>query len=146
MIDQKGQSLVEMIVIIGMVVLLATGIVAGTTMSLSRSKTAQTRSEALAFAQAGIELTRTKRDQGWDAFVIFGSPAGTYCVGSDGIFGQRQTSCTVANINNIYTRSIALTLQTVNEVEVMNVVSLVSWGDQSLSNQVHLATYLTQWR
>jgi type II secretory pathway pseudopilin PulG len=38
---QKGQSLVEMVVVIGMVILLTTGIVTGTTISLNRSKKSQ---------------------------------------------------------------------------------------------------------
>lgn len=142
-VHQQGQSLVEMIVVIGMVVLLTTGIVAGTTVSLSRSKTSQIRSDALSFAQAGIELARGLRDNGWDAFAALGSSASIYCVGSDGSFGQPQTSCTVANIDNIYTRSVTLTP---DGIEVMKVSSLVFWGDQSLSHQVQLITYLTKWR
>lgn len=142
---QKGQSLVEMIVVIGMVVLMTTGIVAGTTMSINRSTTSQTRTEALSFAQAGVELARSKRDEGWLAFAALGSTPSTYCVGSNGNFGSPQVSCTTANIG-VYTRSITLTLQTVNATQVMKVVSLVAWEDQSPSHKVQLITYLTQWR
>ena len=134
MIDQKGQSLVEMIVIIGIVVLLATGIVAGTTVSLSRSKTSQVRSQALSIAQAGIELARATRDTGWEAFAALGDPQST----------------TVSTIDNTFTRSVTLQLipiPAVPTMEEMKVTSRVAWGDTSNpSNAVELTTYLTQWR
>lgn len=143
----KGQSLVEMIVIIGMVVLLATGIVAGTVASLSRSETSKARSEALSFAQAGIELTRGVRDAGWNTFVVKGSPPSTYCVGSDAVFGQPQASCTAFNIEDTYVRSVTLDFTTVSGTPTMKVTSKVAWGDiANPVNAVTLTTYLTQWR
>lgn len=130
---QKGQSLVEMIVIIGMVVLLATGIVAGTTVSLSSSKTSQVRSQALSYAQAGIELARATRDDGWPAFSAMGNPPST----------------TVSNIDNTFTRSVTLELTTIGTppTPTMKVTSQVTWGDTTNPlNKVELTTYLTQWR
>lgn len=136
-----------MIVIVGMVVLLATGIVAGTIGSLSRSETSKSRSEALAFAQAGIELTRGMRDDGWNAFVAKGSSPSLYCVGSDGDFGQPQVSCTTFNMENAYVRSLTLEFTTVSDTPTMKVTSRVAWGDITNSvNAVTLTTYLTQWR
>jgi len=144
---KKGQSLVEMIVIIGIVVLLATGIVASTTSSLSRSETSQSRSDALSFAQAGIELARGLRDTGWDTFSHMG---GTYCVGSDGTFGQPHTTCTTHNIDDKFTRAVTLQLAQIPAdltKEEMKVTSRVTWGDTTnLSNAVQLTTYLTGWK
>lgn len=131
LVYQRGQSLVEMIVVIGMVVLLATGIVAGTTTSLSRSETSQIRSQALSIAQAGIELARGTRDNGWDAFAALGTPQST----------------TVSNIDSTFTRSVTFQLTTVSGIPTMKVTSRVTWGDTSNpANTVQLITYLTQWR
>lgn len=147
-VDQQGQSLVEMIVVIGMVVLLTTGIVAGTTASLSRSETSQVRSNALSFAQEGIELARKTRDSGWDAFALMGESETTYCVGSDGAWGA--SPCTVPNIDNKFTRSITLKLIPIPAkptMKEMNVTSRVAWGDTTnSSNAVQLTTYLTGWK
>ena len=141
-VGQEGQSLVEMIVIIGMVVLLATGIVAGTTVSLSRSKTSQVRSNALSFAQEGIELARKTRDSGWDAFALMGESETTYCVGSGGAWGA--SPCMVPNIDNKFTRSITLQPAPGSGISV---TSKVVWGDTTNPlNKVELTTYLTQWR
>jgi type II secretory pathway pseudopilin PulG len=143
--NQKGQSLVEMIVVVGMVILLVTGIVAGTTASLGRSETTQARSDALTFAQAGIELARGQRDNGWTAFEAMGSVGGTkYCVGSDQIW--RDPPC-LSNIDSKYTRSVTLQFAPVSSVPTMTVTSQVLWGDTTdPSNTVQLTTYLTQWK
>lgn len=130
MIHQKGQSLVEMIVVIGMVVLLTTGIIAGTTLSLSRSEASRTRSQALSYAQAGIELARATRDNGWAAFAAMGNPPST----------------TVSNIDSTFTRSVTFQLTTVSGVSTMKVTSRVVWGDTTNPSAVQLITYLTQWK
>lgn len=143
----KGQSLVEMIVVVGMVVLLATGIVAGTTASLSRADTTNTRTQALSFAQAGIELARGARDTGWDAFALMGTPESIYCVGSDGLFGTPQTACATPNIDSTFIRAVTLSLTDLSGVETMQVTSTVTWGDTTnQSNAIELMTYFTQWR
>ncbi len=145
--DREGQTLVEMIVIIGTVVLLTTGIVAGTTMSLGRSQVSQTRSSALALAQEGIELARGKRDNGWDAFLLMANPTNIYCVGSDNDFGVAQVACTTPNINNAFTRSLSLQSITISGVPTIKVTSQAAWGDTANpSNTVLLTTYLTQWK
>jgi len=146
---QKGQSLVEMVVVIGMVVLLVTGIVAGTTVSLRRSETSQRRSNALSFAQEGIELARKTRDSGWTAFALLGSSETTYCVGSDGLWNP-SSPCS-PNIDNKFTRSIMLHIIPIPDtdppMDEMKVTSRVAWGDTTNPlNTVHLITYLTGWK
>lgn len=143
-IGQKGQSLVEMIVIVGMVVLLMTGIVAGTTVSLSRSNTSQVRSIALSYAQGGIELARAKRDGGWDAFEAMGDPPRVYCVGADNVFVE---GACVFTAGDKYTRYVSLQLTSVSGVPTMKVTSTVSWDDTIYPlNNIDLTTYLTKWR
>jgi type II secretory pathway pseudopilin PulG len=145
---QKGQSLVEMVVVIGMVILLTTGIVTGTTISLNRSKTSQYQTKALAYAQEGIEFARSTRDAGWTAFAAMGSASGTiYCVGSANPPVFVTGACSAPNISNFMTRNITFQLTTVSGVSTMKVTSQVTWGDTSnTSNAVQLTTYLTQWR
>jgi len=147
---QAGQSLVEMVVVIGVVVLLAVGIIAGTTASLSATQNAQTRSNALKFASEGIERTRELRDAGWNEFAALGEFESTYCVGDDGEFTLAATSCTSPNIEDRYIRAITLALVPAGDeypAEKMSVRVAVSWeGTTQLGNSVELVTYLTQWR
>jgi type II secretory pathway pseudopilin PulG len=142
---REGQTLVEMIVLIGMVVLLTTGIVAGTTVSLSRSHLSQSRTSALALAQSGIELARGIRDNGWGAFEEMGKPGSkTYCVGLTGNFVEGM--CTGFNIDNKFMRSITLKSTTISGVSTIKVTSHVSWADTTNpANSMELITYLTPW-
>lgn len=143
----KGQTLVEMIVVIGVVIILVTGIIAGTSASLSRANDSELRSSAIRYAQEGIELARQMRDSGWTAFAALGAAPTTYCVGDDAVFTPSVGSCSTPNINNLYVRSITLRLvapgdptQTKVTVDVV-----VTWGG-STANNVELKTDLTQWR
>lgn len=139
----SGQSLIEMIVVIGVVVLLATGIVAGTTASLAATQQNQLRAKALRLAQQGIELTRALRDAGWNSFSRMGTAPSVYCVGEDGAFTISSSACTAPTLEGLYIRSVSLTLTG----GVMAVDSAVSWGNTSASkNTVELKTTLTQWQ
>jgi len=119
----RGQMLIEMIVVIGLAVILAIGIIAGTSTSLARTQGNQIRSSALQYAQEGIERMRQQRDAGWTAFA---SGAGT----------------TIEETSGIYTRKITPTLSS----DQMLIDVLVTWGDETQTdNKVELKTILTQW-
>lgn len=138
----NGQMLIEMIVVIGVVVVLATGIIAGTSSSLARTQGNQARSSALQYAQEGIEYARQKRDAGWTSFagLLEGTQSITYCVDSNNMWTA--PPCAV-NIASVYTRSITLSLADGNIL----IDVIVVWGDQSQpDNNVELKTTLTQWK
>jgi len=146
---QLGQSLIEMIVVIGVVIVLVTGIIAGTTVTLSRSRDSNIRSAAVRYAQEGIELARSQRDSGWTAFAALGTPYTTYCVDDNGVFTATGTSCTTPNVTNLYVRSVNLELKDAGNptLERMAVDVVVQWGDlTNSSNVVELKTDLTQWK
>jgi type II secretory pathway pseudopilin PulG len=146
-----------MVVVIGVVIMLATGIVAGTTATLARTRTNELRSTALQYAQEGIEQTRSKRDAGWQTFAALGSTQdvpplsnkSVYCLGDDGIFLPTVVSCTTPNVHGKYTRSVTLTLVSPADPSqmYMSVDVVVSWGNTANpTNSVELKTDLTQWR
>ncbi len=138
-----------MVVIIGIVVVLATGIIAGTSVSLSRAQDSTLRTTAVKYAQEGVELARQRRDEGWLAFAALGAVANTYCVGDDNEFIAAQ-SCTTPNVGNQYIRSMTLELLNAGSEtsERMRVTVTVSWGDviATPNKAVTLTTDLTQWR
>lgn len=152
----SGQTLVEVVVVVGIAVLLVLGIVAGTTRSLSLSQTVQKRTTALSLAQEGIELARQERDLGWDAFALMGTPLSTYCIGSSGISDFANlpvSSCGDSpNIDNTaFTRSVTLDLIPSPDGSgntTMQVTVQVSWSAAAgaTDNSVSLTTYLTQWQ
>lgn len=137
--DKLGQSLVEVVIAIGVVALLVTGLVVGTTAALKSSRLGRLRSGANKYAQEGVELTRDLRDAGW---ISFQARNGLYCLAQDNIFPAAPSgSCTI-NIDSIYTRSILFAW---NDPR-MQVTATVSWSDGTVTHQSQLITYFTRWQ
>lgn len=135
---KKGQTLVEIIVVIGMVVLLATGLVIVSTVSMKTNRIGTLRSQAVKYASEGMELVRQKRDASWTDFRIMG---GVWCLNDGGLwFGS--TVCT-QNINNFFGRSVEFTW---NDVEQrMDVMVTVDWNEGGNYYSTELNSYFTQW-
>lgn len=139
--NRNGQTLVEVVVIIGVVVLLVTGLVAGTTTSLKSAQSGRVRSQAVSLATEALERVRSVRDQSWSALVGY---AGLYCLGSDGVFTPSAGTCSV-NITdgeNTFTRSVRFTWQDPKMV----VTAVVVFIEGDSEKDVTLETYLTQWK
>jgi hypothetical protein len=144
---ERGQTLVEAVVIIGLVVLLVTGLIAGTTMSLRTTGIARTRSEAVKYSQEGIELIRTIRDNNWGTFAGF---TGWYCFGSDANnnpvaalipkVGTCQPNITTSD--NSFTRSVQFT----PEANRTKITVSVQYAEGADTKSIDLATYFTQWK
>lgn len=138
--SSPGQSLIEIIISVGIVVLLVTGLVSGATFAQRMSQLGTLRSRAIKYAQEGIELTRQLRDAGWDPFVNYAQSGGNWCLAEDETWNQA-SSCTV-NIGGIFTRSVLFTWLDPR----MNVVVTVKWNDGSITRKSELRTFFTQWK
>lgn len=139
---KKGQTLVEIVVAIGVLVLLVTGLLAGATVTLKAAQYSRTKSLALAFAGEALEKARSIRDTSWDGFLTYGSVLGTtWCLDKAGSWSLATGSCT-ANIDSVYTRSVVFTWQDPK----MKIDVSVTWSDASRTYRVDQTTYLTQWQ
>ena len=139
--SQKGQTLVEAVVVVGVVVLLVTGLIAGTTASLRSAQSGRTRTQAVSYAQEGIEIVRGIRDQSWDTFQGYG---GSYCLDSAHALTPNSGTCSV-NITTpegSFTRSVSFDWQSPKMV----VTTTVSYTEGEGEKDVTLVTYFTQWR
>ncbi|MBI5614324.1 hypothetical protein HY947_05340 [Candidatus Gottesmanbacteria bacterium] len=134
----SGQTLVEIIVVVGVVVLLVTGLVIGTTASVRIGESGKTRSKAVKYAQEAIELVRAERDIRWFSFV---SRSGLYCLDEANAWTQAVGSCPV-NIGTTFSRAVDFSYADPR----MTVTSTVSWQDSSGTKQTTLKTYFTQWK
>ncbi len=141
----SGQSLVEMVVAIGVVTMLVTGIIVATTMSLRVAGRGQAKSRAVKYTQEALELVRAIRNRGWDNFITYD---GLWCLTKDGTWSKSLDNATCnPNVDTIYTRSVRFSLgtsATVPPYDVMTVVATVAWADP-VERQVVLETTLTQW-
>lgn len=136
----RGQSLAEIIVTIGIVALLVTGVVAATTTSLRNNQAGRVRSLAVQYAQEGIELTRELRGAGWSDFQAY---SGLWCLDKNRTWTQAVGTCEV-NIDGVFTRSVTFTWNATDER--MEVTVTVAWNDAGIPRSTTLETYLTDWK
>lgn len=145
--SKSGQSLVEIVVVVGTVVLLVSGLIVATTTSLKTTRLSTTRSPAVKYAQEGIEQARKMRDTSWSGFLAQkDAPGGLWCLGIANTWTMAQgdeENCQ-ANIDAVFTRVIQFTWEAANNR--MLVVSTVSWNDGSVIRESEVSTYFTNWR
>lgn len=138
----RGQTLVEAVVVIGVVVLLATGLVAGTTASLRSAQSGRARSQAVALAQEGIEVTRGLRDEQWSSFQ---ANTGYYCLGSEHVlspYASEECPIEITTPQGSFGRSVHFNWQD----PIMIVTVKVRYIDGTVTRNATLVTHFTQWR
>ena len=135
----RGQTLVEIVVVVGVVVLLVTGLVAGATAALKSSQYGRAKSLSVKYVQEGVELARSIRDRSWDEFFSYNGK--TWCVDQSAVWSDGTSGCT-ANIGTYFTRTVTLAWNDPN----MQVDVSVSWIDGSRTLRSDVRTYLTKWQ
>ncbi|MFZ5845377.1 MAG: hypothetical protein ACOY0S_02810 [Patescibacteria group bacterium] len=139
-VKTAGQSLIEVVVAVGVVVILATGLIVATTSALKSSQFARTKSLAIRYAQEGMELTRRLRNSGW---AVFSTRSGLWCLDKAGNWTQAAPSCAV-NVDNLFTRGVTFNWNSLSER--MEVTVNVAWSDAGSTHDTQLVTYFTQWK
>ena len=140
---QKGQTLLELIISIGVVVFVMLGLVVAVTSSLRFGQASRNRSRAVKYAQEAIELTRQYRDATlWETFQ---SNAGllptVWCLNKSGTWSvQGGNACEL--IDNLFSRNVSLTWQD----PIVRVQVDVSWPQGNTVLHSQLETYLTDWK
>lgn len=139
---QSGQTLAEVVVAIGVIVLLVTGLIVGTSVTLKASQYSKARSQAVQYAQEAVELSRNLRDSGWTGFFPYGAVTPiSWCLDKAGSWTAMSGACS-ANIDNFYTRQVTFTWDDPR----MKTDVVVSWIDGNKTHTVPISTYFTQWK
>lgn len=120
-----------------MVVLLATGLVVVTTTSVKTNRIGTLRSQAVKYAQEGMELVRQKRNANW---ADFQASAGVWCLNGDGLWYQ-SAQCTQI-INNFFGRTVELTWN--DAQQRMDVTVTVDWTEGGDYYSSELDSYFVQ--
>lgn len=137
---ESGQTLVEIVISLGIVLLLIAGLIVSTTAAVHTSDQDRVRSQSVQYAQEGLELTRELRDSNWSTFQ---ARSGLWCLDKTNTWTQGGISCPV-NINNFFSRGVTFTWN--SGASRMEITSTVSWQDGSAIHQSQLTTYFTQWQ
>lgn len=139
----RGQTLLELIVSIGVVAFVVLGLVAAVTSSLRFGQASRSRSGAVKYAQEAMERTRQLRDAyTWDEFLTYADSSGeVWCINSAGVWsGVGGASCSV--LDGKYTRTISLTRQD----PIVRALVTVTWQEGSTQFSTDLESYFTQWK
>lgn len=155
--NNKGQSLIEIIVVLAVVIAVVGGMVMVSFNSLKNSSFARNQIKATKYAQQGIDNVR---------YIRYSNCPITYNMGSyrwDGTgsliwdaaltgsetFTANSTTCTMAQgteglIDNQFTRTINLTTFQESSKKFIKVSVFVKWNDVSGNHQSNLETVLSQ--
>lgn len=144
-INSQGESLVEIIIAIGIVTLVITALISAVTVSMANVQYARNKAQATKYAQEAIEWLRSQRDDlSWTQFVSHASSGGTkYCFSS--LDFTLPGVCTTQLISGtIFARDVTLSDSVVGQVQA---TVKVSWkqGITATPPNVTLDTYLTKW-
>ena len=139
-----GQTLVEAIIAVSVVLLLVTGLVAGTSASLKSSQSGRSRDQAVKLAEEGLEYARSLRDSSWSTLTAY---SGSYCFDPSSetklvlaVSGTCATKKTTSD--TVFTRILSFTLS----ASKVTIQSTVSYVENNRVQNTTLVTYLTQWK
>lgn len=154
---QAGQTLIEIIIAVGLVVLVLTSVSAGVAISVRNNRHAKSMEEAKQYTREGAEWFRRMRDQlGWDSFAqaVRGDGASiTYCLpslpqsGAEFIALNNQT-CTATQVisGTVFNRSMVLTTSSGSIPDTVTAVISVSWNDGGKQFASQSTLTLRRWR
>jgi Tfp pilus assembly protein PilV len=142
----KGQSLIEVMVAIGVMSLLLVALLAVTSISVKNSRVAKDRVLAVELSQEGVELMRAYRDYSWTQFSAEVSSA-SYKLPSNWVVadGLNEVDCNATSLMaeaSIYSRCVQLTDDGSGGVAV---AVTVYWQEGGEVKQVTQSTRLSRW-
>mgnify|MGYP000887159775 CR=1 FL=1 len=143
---ESGQTLLELVIALGVVAVVITALVSAVTASLRYSQATRFRSRAVKFAQEGVELTRKVRDeQPWSTFFAYTGGDGRWCLDASGVWtdDDGNGTCPLAAGDNFW-RSVHFSWDDTEDIMIVTV--RVSWGDRSTPSTVELVTHFTEWK
>jgi type II secretory pathway pseudopilin PulG len=137
--NQSGQSLIEILTALTIVLLVIVALIKATSVSIKSGDYSKSQALATSYAQEAIEWVRAERDEDWDN-VAGHTPIESFCLNdlswSGGWCGY--------TLGDRFKRELSLSdAGGGNTIEVRVVVG---WQDASGDHQSQLNTYLSNWR
>lgn len=150
---QSGQTLIEVIIAIGLVVLVLITLVSALTLAIRNNQFAKDQVLARNYARESLEWLRSIRGQmEWESFydmVNADAPPVTYCLPTlpaTTVLAQAlgNQACTATDVipSTRYLRSIVLTAPSPTEIDA---VVTVTWTDGSKTHQSKSTLLLKKW-
>ncbi len=150
-LPKNGQTMVEILVAVAIVVLTLVAVVSRIVAAVSSANFSRNQALATRFAQEGIEWARSQRDiLGWVGFSTYVSANQTYCVPE---LGQAINVLTAGSCSPALTIPGTIFLREVvfiyaappGQEPYTDVVATVSWQDRIGTHQSKLTSRLSSW-
>lgn len=144
--SQKGQSLFEVVLALGVITAITVGIVSLTVISIRNASFSKNKTLAGRYAQEATEWLRSERD---NDFTIFETHAQTlqYCLPGPILNWNKTGACGVSNIpDSPLFRDVTFTTSLVSGKTVIQANIRVYWTDAQGYHEVRSATSFTDWR
>jgi prepilin-type N-terminal cleavage/methylation domain-containing protein len=102
----RGDTLIEVLIALAVAVVVISAITTLGITSLSNARFVASQEQASKYTQEGMETVRKIRNGNYSAFASY---SGTYCLAKNATsLGISVASCTTANIDNTYIRSVEI--------------------------------------
>ncbi len=145
----KGQTMMEMIIALGIVTLITTSVLALAVATIKTSSFSKQKFQAINLAQEGLEIVRNIRDTNWLQKELWNTDleVGTYNSISylDGKGWKLKTEESPPLIDNVFKREITIEEVPSQDQEIKITVK-VSWQEHGRSHAIELYENLTNWR
>lgn len=141
-----GQSLIEMVVAVGMMSLLMVALLSVISLSIKNTRLAQARTQAVGLAQEGIELMRAYRDFSWNDFYAKADGQSYTLVDNWTVeAGLTQSGCnefSYFDASQFFSRCVTLSAVEVGRVTVE---VIIYWQEGSQLKNISQSTNLSLW-
>ena len=161
----KGFSLIEIIVAIGVIISVFIGSIALISFTISSTRVARSKTMAIGLAQEGLEIVRNIRDNNWlnykrkvsnwrdglsfgDWRVQYNNPAlisfvnAPLQINTSGFYGYNGIAGFSGGTDTPFSRKITLEYIGNNQLKV---ISEVTWQERGINNSVKAETRLYNW-
>jgi type II secretory pathway pseudopilin PulG len=150
--SQKGQSLFEVVLALGVITAITVGIVSLTVNAMRNAAFSKNKTLAGRYAQEATEWLRSERDYDFDAFVnhVPGISSVTYCLPSlpANHIWPASGACSSSNYISGTTllRKVVLTKTTPSGKTIIEADVVVYWNDAQGYHEVRSATLFSDWK
>lgn len=152
-LNQKGQSLVEVIVALSIAVVVVMAFTSATLNAIRDAQFAKNQNQATRISQKTLELVRAVRDQNNQVYSDGTTWSELYddsSLSSGRCFTLDETALTMSSTatcdspyDTVFTRQIRLTASTTNRIDVY---VKVSWTDNKGTHTAEANTFLSSWQ
>jgi Tfp pilus assembly protein PilV len=152
-LNQKGQSLVEVIVALSIAVIVVMAFTSATLNAMRDAQFAKNQNQATRVAQKTLELVRAVRDQDNEVYTDGTTWSDLYddsSLNGGRCFTLDETTLTMAytvtcdvSYDSVFTRQIKLTTTTTNRIDVY---VIVKWTDNKGTHSAEANTFLSNWQ